>query len=128
MEKLQECKAVVDNISKLDDIPIVQSDELKRLFDEGGKQLKDCLNSILLTKVNDEIIKGIDENTSAIDKISNNLVSINDSAEKSYPKIYLGESAAFPLKTSPKIIFSKTVPTTSNYGANLPIGSIVFIY
>lgn len=128
MEKLQECKAVVDNISKLDDIPIVQSDELKRLFDEGGKQLKDYLNSILLTKVNDEIIKGIDENTSAIDKISNNLVSINDSAEKSYPKIYLGESAAFPLKTSPKIIFSKTVPTTSNYGANLPIGSIVFIY
>ena len=128
MEKLQECKAVVDNISKLDDIPIVQSDELKRLFDEGGKQLKDYLNSILLTKVNDEIIKGIDENTSAIDKISNNLVSINDSAEKSYPKIYLGESAAFPLKTSPKIIFSKTVPTTSNYGANLPIGSIVFVY
>lgn len=128
MEKLQECKAVVDNISKLDDIPIVQSDELKRLFDEGGKQLKDYLNSILLTKVNDEIIKGIDENTSAIDKISNNLVSINDSAEKSYPKIYLGESTTFPLKTSPKIIFSKTVPTTSNYGANLPIGSIVFIY
>lgn len=128
MEKLQECKAVVDNISKLDDIPIVQSDELKRLFDEGGKQLKDYLNSILLTKVNDEIIKGIDENSSSINNIKTDITNITNKVDNSVAKIYIGESASSAVNTSPKIIFSKTVPTTSNYGANLPVGSIVFVY
>ena len=128
MEKLQECKAEVDNISKLDDIPIVQSDELKRLFDEGGKQLKDYLNSILLTKVNDEIIKGIDENSSSINNIKTDITNITNKVDNSVAKIYVGESTSEAVNTSPKIVFSKTVPTTSNYGANLPVGSIVFVY
>lgn len=128
MDKLIGFDEDVRNIEPLGDTPMISGEELRQAFDKAGVDIKEYLNSVLLPKVNDEIIKGIDENTSAIDKISNNLVNINDSAEKSYPKIYLGESAAFPLKTSPKIIFSKTVPTTSNYGANLPIGSIVFVY
>lgn len=128
MEKLQECKAVVDNISKLDDIPIVQSDELKRLFDEGGKQLKDYLNSILLTKVNDEMIVGIDENKNAINNVKTDITNITNKVDNSIAKIYIGESTSEAVTTSPKIVFSKTVPTTSNYGANLPIGSIVFVY
>ena len=128
MEKLQECKAEVDNISKLDDIPIVQSDELKRLFDEGGKQLKDYLNSILLTKVNDEMIVGIDENKNAINNVKTDITNITNKVDNSIAKIYIGESTSEAVTTSPKIVFSKTVPTTSNYGANLPIGSIVFVY
>lgn len=129
MEKLQECTAEVENISKLDDIPIVQSTELKQMFDEGGKQIKDYLNSILLPKINDEIIENIDSNTSSIEKMKTDVESITNKVDTTSAKIYINSTTTSPQDTSPQIRFVKsTAPTTSNYGANLPVGSIVFVY
>lgn len=128
MEKLGQCDVVVNNISQLDEIPIVTGKELQEMFDKTGADLKIYLNSILIPKINDEIIKGIDENNSSIENIKSDISNISNNVDNTIAKIYIGESASQAVDTSPKIIFSKTIPTTSNYGANLPIGSIVFVY
>lgn len=128
MEKLQECKAEVNNIAALDEIPVITGQELQQTFDKGGVELKNYLNDVLLPKVNDEMIKGIEENTSSITDIKNDITNIDSKVDSTVAKIYVNESTQDAVNTSPKIVFSKTVPTTKNYGANLPVGSIVFVY
>lgn len=129
INKLNECKASVDNISGLDDTPTIATNELKAAFDRSGREIKEYLNETLIPHVNDEIIKGI-ENTDASIKALQTTVNNNKSdLNKVIPKVYTSESGS-ALNTSPKIVFSKTVPTTvsSNYGSKLPVGSIVFVY
>lgn len=129
INKLNECKASVDNISGLDDTPTVSTSELKAAFDKSGREIKGYLNETLIPHVNDEIIKGI-ENTDASIKALQTTVNNNKSdLNKVIPKVYTSESGS-ALNTSPKIVFSKTVPTTlsTNYGSKLPVGSIVFVY
>ena len=128
MEKLQECKAEVNNLAALDEIPVITGQELQQTFDKGGVELKNYLNDVLLPKVNDEMIKGIEENTSSITNIKNDITNIDSKVDSTVAKIYVNESTQDAVNTSPKIVFSKTVPTTKNYGANLPVGSIVFVY
>lgn len=129
INKLNECKASVDNISGLDDTPTIATNELKAAFDRSGREIKEYLNETLIPHVNDEIIKGI-ENTDASIKALQTTVNNNKSdLNKVIPKVYTSESGS-ALNTSPKIVLSKTVPTTvsSNYGSKLPVGSIVFVY
>ena len=57
MEKLQECKAEVNNIAALDEIPVITGQELQQTFDKGGVELKNYLNDVLLPKVNVQLQK-----------------------------------------------------------------------
>ena len=128
MDKLIGFDEDVRNIEPLGDTPLISGEELRQTFDKAGVDIKEYLNSVLLPKVNDEIIENIDTNTTNIEKIKTDMESITNRVDNTIAKIYVGESTSEAVNTSPKIVFSKTVPTTSNYGANLPIGSIVFVY
>lgn len=128
MDKLIGFDEDVRNIEPLGDTPIISGEELRQTFDKAGVDIKEYLNSVLLPKVNDEIIENIDTNTSNIEKIKTDVENITNKVDNTVAKIYVNESTAEAVNTSPKIVFSKTVPTTSNYGANLPVGSIVFVY
>ncbi|MCO8193006.1 MULTISPECIES: hypothetical protein [Anaerofustis] len=128
MDKLIGFDEDVRNIEPLGDTPMISGEELRQTFDKAGVDIKEYLNSVLLPKVNDEIIENIDTNTTNIEKIKTDMESITNRVDNTIAKIYVGESTSEAVNTSPKIVFSKTVPTTSNYGANLPIGSIVFVY
>ena len=128
MDKLIGFDEDVRNIEPLGDTPMISGEELRQTFDKAGVDIKEYLNSVLLPKVNDEIIENIDTNTTNIEKIKTDMESITNRVDNTIAKIYVGESTSEAVNTSPKIVFSKKVPTTSNYGANLPIGSIVFVY
>ncbi|MGN8914551.1 hypothetical protein [Anaerofustis butyriciformans] len=128
MDKLIGFDEDVRNIEPLGDTPIISGEELRQTFDKAGVDIKEYLNSVLLPKVNDEIIENIDTNTTNIEKIKNDVENITNKVDNTIAKIYVDENTSEAVNTSPKIVFSKTVPTTSNYGANLPVGSIVFVY
>lgn len=129
MDKLIGFDEDVRNIEPLGDTPIISGEELRQTFDKAGVDIKEYLNSVLLPKVNDEIIENIDSNTSSIEKMKTDVESITNKVDTTSAKIYINSTTTSPQDTSPEIRFVKsTAPTTSNYGANLPVGSIVFVY
>lgn len=129
INKLNECKASVDNISGLDDTPTIATNELKAAFDRSGREIKEYLNETLIPHVNDEIIKGIEDTNTSIKTLETTINNNKNDLNKVIPKIYTSENGSV-ITTAPKIVFSKTIPTTasSNYGSKLPVGSVVFVY
>lgn len=129
MNELNECKASVDNISGLDDTPAIGTSELKAEFDKAGREIKKYLNETLIPHVNDEIIKGIEDANTSIKTLETTINDNKNDLNKVIPKVYVNSTDTESVRGYPEIRFVKnTAPNTTNYGAKLPVGSIVFVY
>lgn len=132
IENITEFNEDVINIEPLGDTPKISGLELRKTFDKAGADIKEYINNSLVSKVNDEIIKDVNSNTSSISSINTNITNMNNTlntVNTSVPKVFTSESGS-SVNTTPKIVFSKTIPTTAstNYGSKLPVGSVVFVY
>lgn len=132
MDKLIGFDEDVRNIEPLGDTPMISGEELRQTFDKAGVDIKEYLNSVLLPKVNDEIITGIDSNTQSLNSVKQSVTNVTNKVNTnsaSAVKVYVNSTTTTAQSTSPQIRFVKGgIPTTSNYGAKLPVGSIVFVY
>ena len=68
------------------------------------------------------------EKNSSFNELNNKIDANKAETEKTIPHVYVN-STTKSASLAPEIRFVKsTAPTTGNYGASLPAGSIVFVY
>lgn len=117
----------VDIIESLGDVPTVTGLELRRKFDKGSSNIKDYLETEV-PKINSSFTQVTSEISSVKGRVTD-LETSSTSIESEATKVYTNASTTTASTSSPEIRFVKsTAPTMSNYGANLPVGSIVFVY
>ncbi len=129
MEKIVEFNKDVRNIQPLGDTPIISGEELRMAFDKAGVDIKEYLNDTLVCYINDELTVGVDKNGEDIANLDKKIEENKNDVNKEAVKIYVNSTNTEPVNTSPEIRFVKnTAPSMNNYGAKLPVGSVVFVY
>lgn len=121
----------VRNIEPLGDTPIISGIDLRMAFDKASVDIKEYINEELVGYINDEVKLNVEKNAKDIEDVKLSLsesVDKGDDISSQAVKVYISKTATTPQDTSPQIRFANEAPTLSNYGKDLPVGSIVFVY
>lgn len=128
INNIPKCNAKVTHVRELADTPSAEPAKLKEAFDLGGEEIKEYLNDHLVLALENNFSAVTAEKNSSFNELNNKIDTNKTETEKTIPHVYVN-STTKSASLTPEIRFVKsTAPTTGNYGASLPAGSIVFVY